>query len=148
MIEIEKRAWEGMLAHASAAYPEECCGAMLGLRENGVGRVTAAVPMENVAAGPRRSRYQIRPEDLLRAEQLAVNQGLTAIGIYHSHPDAGAYFSETDLRLSCPWYSFVVLSVRGGRVEDARSFRPDADQTSAAREPLSLPKEEVAWPRS
>ena len=91
MIRIEHQAWESILTHAAASYPDECCGAMLGRRENGAQAVTLAVPLENAAAGAKGSRYEIRPEDLLKTENLARRQGLTSIGIYHSHPDADAY---------------------------------------------------------
>jgi proteasome lid subunit RPN8/RPN11 len=149
VIRIEFQAWERMLSHAVSAYPEECCGALLGLREQGGQAVTLAVPLENAAAGPKGSRYEIRPGDLLKMEQLAESQELTSIGIYHSHPDCDAYFSETDLKNSCPWYSFVVLSIRGGQFSHARCFRPDADQTEAEPEPLSLPNGDGnQWPRS
>jgi proteasome lid subunit RPN8/RPN11 len=61
------------------------------------------------------------------------------VGIFHSHPDHDAYFSETDLKNSCPWYSFVVLSVKGGRYNHAKSFLPNMDQTEAVEEPLEAP---------
>ena len=59
------------------------------------------------------------------------------IGIYHSHPDCGAYFSQTDLKNSCPWYSFVVLSIHGGEFDHANSWLPNPDQTAAAKEELT-----------
>ncbi len=139
MIQIEDQAWAEMRDHAKRVYPEECCGAMLGRNDNGVKRVSRTIPLENVAGGSRSRHYQIRPEDLLVAEQQARKLDLASIGIYHSHPDADAYFSRTDLENSCPWYSFVVLSVREGRVANARSFLPDADQTRAEEEPLIHP---------
>ena len=109
MTRIEKQAWADMLAHAARAYPEECCGAMFGRAEAGTAVVCRALPLENAFEGPRAKRYEIRPADLLAADRLARHEGLDLIGIYHSHPDCNAYFSETDLKNSCPWYSFVVL---------------------------------------
>ena len=50
-------------------------------------------------------------EDLLDADRRPASGELDLIGIFHSHPDCDAYFSETDLKNSCPWYSFVVLSI-------------------------------------
>lgn len=137
MIHIEAGPWRDMVAHAEAAYPDECCGAMLGEAAASGKRVTTALPLENAHEGPRRTRYELRPEDLLRAEREARERGLRVIGIYHSHPDAGAYFSETDLKNSCPWYSFVVLSVKSGRFDHAKSWLPDYDQTRAEQEPLT-----------
>jgi len=112
---------------------------MLGRHEAGVKRVTEVVRFENVANGPKASRYEIRPQDLLAADRLANVRGLVSIGIYHSHPDCDAYFSETDLKNSCPWYSFVVLSIRGNRFDHARSWLPNPDQTSAEAEALTHP---------
>ena len=59
------------------------------------------------------------------------------VGIYHSHPDCGAYFSETDLKNSCPWYSFVVLSIQKGEFDHANSWLPNPEQTAAEKEELT-----------
>ncbi|HET8548369.1 MAG TPA: M67 family metallopeptidase [Bryobacteraceae bacterium] len=141
MIAISRAAWDVMVAHARAAYPNECCGAMLGTLEGGTKRVAEAVPIENAFEGVQRERYEIAPEDLLRADREARARGLELIGIFHSHPDCDAYFSATDLKNSCPWYSFVVLSVRRGEVVAARSFLPDLDQTRADEEELIYGKD-------
>jgi proteasome lid subunit RPN8/RPN11 len=137
MIHIENEAWQNMVEHARAAYPQECCGAMLGTLDDGNKSVTVAVPLENAYQGARESRYELRPEDLLNADKAARSRGMDLVGIYHSHPDCDAYFSETDLKNSCPWYSFVVLSIRKGALDHANSWLPDADQTRAEREELS-----------
>lgn len=139
MIRIASPAWETMRVHARRAYPDECCGAMLGRREAEEKVVTLAVPLPNTFVGPQRTRYELRPEDLLEATREARRQGLELLGIYHSHPDCEAYFSKTDLANSWPWYSFVVLSVRGGEVVEAASYLPNPEQTQALEEPLRTP---------
>ena len=96
--------------------------------------------MENAYVGEQGDRYELRPEDLLEADRRARARGLDLIGIFHSHPDCDAYFSETDLKNSCPWYSFVVLSIQDGKFNHANSFLPDLDQTAAEREELTWPK--------
>lgn len=136
MIEIEKAAWAAMVDHAQKMFPNECCGAMLGRLDGDRKKVTQAVPLENSYEGAQGSRYEIRPEDLLAADREARSRGMDLIGIFHSHPDCDAYFSETDLKNSCPWYSFVVLSVKNGRFDHANSFIPDLDQTRADKEEL------------
>jgi proteasome lid subunit RPN8/RPN11 len=141
MIQIAKRPWEEMVAHARSTYPNECVGAMLGTIEDGRKLVEAALRLENSFAGAQSSRYELRPQDLMRAEQEARRRNLDLIGIYHSHPDCGAYFSETDLKNSCPWYSFVVLSIQRGEFDHANSWLPNAEQTVAD-------KEELLWPKS
>ena len=140
MIEIELQPWQQMTAHAEATYPNECCGAMLGSTDENGKTVKVALPLDNASAGSQRARYELRPEDLLRADREARSRNLELIGIYHSHPDCDAYFSETDLKNSCPWYSFVVLSVQRGRFDHATCWLPDAEQTHAEKEELSWPK--------
>ncbi len=141
MIEIEAKPWQTMVLHAENIYPHECCGAMLGHTSGASKVVTEAVPLENAYAGKQHDRYELKPEDLLAADKAARARGLNLIGIFHSHPDCDAYFSETDLKNSCPWYSFVVLSIQNGKFNHANSFLPDLDQTVA--EP-----EEMKWPKS
>jgi proteasome lid subunit RPN8/RPN11 len=133
---IEKEPWEAVLAHALATYPEECCGALLGRMEAGAKRVTRALALENVSPAPRRFHYEVRQEDLLAAARQAHQQGLRLVGIYHSHPDRDAYFSETDLKNSTPWYSFLVVSVRSGAFDHARCWLPNREQTGAEPEEL------------
>lgn len=141
MIEIESKPWQTMVLHAERTYPNECCGAMLGHIQGDNKLVTEAVPLENTYTGEQSARYELRPESLLEADKAARKQGLDLIGIFHSHPDCDAYFSETDLKNSCPWYSFVVLSIQAGMFDHANSFLPDLEQTKAE-------EEELIWPKS
>jgi proteasome lid subunit RPN8/RPN11 len=136
MIEIAAKPWQIMVSHAEHTYPSECCGAMLGQVQGETKVVTEAVPLENAFGGERGDHYEIRPGDLLAADKAARAKGLDLIGIFHSHPDCDAYFSETDLKNSCPWYSFVVLSIQNGKFNHANSFLPDLDQTKAESEEL------------
>jgi len=145
MIKVDAQAWQVMVAHAEAKFPNECCGAMFG--HTTIGKidgdekhVTSAEPMENAYSGAQGARYELRPEDLMEADKRARAAGLDLIGIFHSHPDCDAYFSKTDLENSCPWYSFVVLSVKSGKFDHAASFLPNADQTAAEKEDLIWPK--------
>jgi proteasome lid subunit RPN8/RPN11 len=139
MIKIEKEAWDLMVAHAEKTYPNECCGAMLGPIDGDVKTVRVALPLENAYPGAQRERYELRPEDLLYAEREARAKGMDLIGIFHSHPDCDAYFSKTDLENSCPWYSFVVLSIQKGQFHHANSWLPNMEQTEAAKEELEHP---------
>jgi proteasome lid subunit RPN8/RPN11 len=141
MIKINPEAWQTMVDHAQSTFPDECCGVMVGTIDGDNKLVTTAIAVENSYKGAQEDRYEIRPEDLLAADKNARAQGLDLIGIFHSHPDCDAYFSKTDLENSCPWYSFVVLSVKGGKFDHANSFLPNADQTVAE-------KEELIWPKS
>ena len=137
MIRIESEPWAAMVAHARETYPNECCGAMLGSIDGDEKTVRVAMRLENAFAGAQAAMYELRPEDLLAADKAARERNMDLIGIYHSHPDCDAYFSQTDLKNSCPWYSFVVISIRKGDFDHANSWLPNFDQTAAAKEELT-----------
>jgi proteasome lid subunit RPN8/RPN11 len=136
MIRIEPEPWAAIVAHARASYPDECCGAMLGVTDGETKTVRDSVALQNAFEGAQAARYELRPEDLLAADKAARERQMDLIGIYHSHPDCDAYFSTTDLKNSCPWYSFVVLSIQKGEFHHANSFLPNFDQTEAPKEEL------------
>ena len=136
MIRIQSEPWAAMVAHAQKTYPNECCGAMLGTLDGDSKIVSEAIALENAFEGAQAARYELRPEDLLAADKAARERGMDLIGIYHSHPDCDAYFSKTDLQNSCPWYSFVVLSIQKGKFHHANSWLPNMEQTDAAKEEL------------
>jgi proteasome lid subunit RPN8/RPN11 len=137
MIRIQTDPWAAMVAHARQTYPNECCGAMLGSLDGDSKVVHEAIALRNAFEGAQAARYELRPEDLLAADKAARERGMDLIGIYHSHPDCDAYFSKTDLQNSCPWYSFVVLSIQKGEFHHANSWLPNFEQTEAAKEELT-----------
>jgi len=137
MIRIESEPWAEMVTHAQETYPNECCGAMLGSTDGEQKAVRIAIRLRNAFEGAQAARYELRPEDLLAADKAARERNMDLIGIYHSHPDCDAYFSKTDLQNSCPWYSFVVLSIQKGKFHHANSWLPNVEQTEAAKEELS-----------
>ncbi|MBM3219482.1 MAG: hypothetical protein FJZ38_12540 [Candidatus Rokubacteria bacterium] len=139
---------ERIQAQAVAEYPAESCGVVLtreGERRllacrNGQNDLHARDPERH----PRdaRTAYYIDPADLLRIGQLE-GEGFAVSVIYHSHIDAGAYFSETDRRNamlggepSYPQATYVVTSVREGRVDGMAAFRWDPAQRDFA--PIAL----------
>src|SRR5215470_14498535 len=85
---------------------------------------------------PRDSRtaYYIDPKDLIAMGRREA-QGYRVGTIYHSHIDAGAYFSATDKHNALingepayPEAIYVVVSVLQGRIDDAGAFRWDPAQ--------------------
>jgi proteasome lid subunit RPN8/RPN11 len=114
-----------MRAHAEAAYPNECCGAMLGLRKGPDWLVISSIAAENAAEDQaRRAGYQIGPRDLLDIAVAARRRGLEIAGFYHSHPDCEAAWSPADLA-GAHWIgaSYAIIEVRDGRAAAMRSFR-------------------------
>jgi len=125
---------EALRAQAAEEYPSESCGVILTrgterrlLRcRNAQNELHARDPQRF----PRdaRTAYYIDPKDLLRIGALE-RDGFAVAVIYHSHVDAGAYFSETDRRQALvagepayPAAVYVVTSVVNGRVDAMAAF--------------------------
>ncbi len=133
---VEAAAWAEMVRHAEAEYPGECCGVLLSGMDGERRVVKGAVACANSSEESRSSRFLIDPRELLGVKRQARTSGLDVIGFYHSHPDRGAYFSESDIRNCWPRFVNIVLSVELGRFREARAFLVDEGQTRA--EPLQL----------
>jgi proteasome lid subunit RPN8/RPN11 len=140
-------------AQAEAEYPAECCGVLL----------TRAVPQQDrqllpcrniqdelhakdPIRHPRGSRtaYFIDPKDLLVIGRREA-QGYAVSVIYHSHVDAGAYFSPTDKQNALvngepayPRAVYVVISVEAGKAVDAQAFSWDPSALDFVRRDAQL----------
>jgi proteasome lid subunit RPN8/RPN11 len=141
MIEIANEAAQVMRAHAEACYPRECCGILLGTEANGKRQAALAIACQNAYEGDQKDRFLIDPKDQLAAQKRSRELGFDVIGFFHSHPDEGAYFSQTDLKNHWPGYSNIVMSVRAGQYAEAKCFRVvDFDQSASEEEELIWPK--------
>ena len=113
-------------AHAAAAYPEECCGLLVGEPlEGGAAagaRVTAVVAAANHDPEPRRG-YDVEPRALLAGHRRAREEGREVVGYYHSHPDAPAAPSRRDREAALPVARYLIVAVAAGEPGEARCFR-------------------------
>lgn len=148
---VSDRHLQVMTRHAAEAYPEECCGVLLGTltREkiNGSGasgedevmELTLAqrvLSVENERDDSRHNRFLISPETVLAAEKQARQLGLDVVGYYHSHPDHPAVPSEFDRSHAWPGMSYVIVSVEDGEPVATRSWRLVEDRTHFEEESL------------
>jgi proteasome lid subunit RPN8/RPN11 len=56
-------------------------------------------------------RFEVTPDDYMKAERAAMERGLDVIGFYHSHPNCEAVPSAYDLAHALPFHSYVIVSV-------------------------------------
>ncbi|HET7342575.1 MAG TPA: M67 family metallopeptidase [Methylomirabilota bacterium] len=126
---------EAIRAQAKEEYPFESCGVVLTRGDERRLLRCRNAQNELHARDPRRhprdarTAYYIDPKDLLRIGELERAAFGVAV-IYHSHIDAGAYFSETDRRQALvgavpayPGAVYVVTSVMAGVVDDMKAYR-------------------------
>jgi cysteine synthase B len=124
---------EAIHDHAAAAYPDECCGALIGEES---GQVVEAFALSNTTSDERRRRFLIGPEAYRAAEARASEAGGSLIGFYHSHPNHPAVPSAFDLEHAWPNQSYLIVSVQAGRPEAARSWRLRPDRSAFNEETL------------
>ncbi len=97
--------------HAMEAYPEECCGVLVGLETDSGKEVYDVIRIDNAKEENRKRRFLITPADYTRAEAAASAEGLGVMGFYHSHPDHPSRPSQFDLDHAWPWCSYVIAAV-------------------------------------
>ena len=133
-------------------YPAEACGLVL---SNGSGALRfAAIPNiagTSAASGTSsrtgRDGYVMEPARLMAELEQAESSGGALVGIVHSHPDVGAYFSREDREMALgggreplwPGVDYLVVSCRTGQADDARLYRWDPRRGDFLEEILPLP---------
>jgi proteasome lid subunit RPN8/RPN11 len=124
MLRIHFEDYEALRAHGEETYPNECCGVLLGKNIAGAGNhVQQIVRAGNTRTDAAHNRYHIAPQELVKIQRQARNQGLDIVGFYHSHPDHPAQWSQTDFAeahwLGC---SYIITSVEKGKAALTNSF--------------------------
>ena len=142
MIEIEATALDAMHAHAVEGFPEEVCGVLFASPSGHVVRrmqnVQNALHAADPVANPRdaRTAYQFDAAELLAVTRQGDAPGWRIVLFYHSHPQHGAYFSDTDksralfggeveLGPAFPGVAYLVISVYDRVVRDRKTFTWD-----------------------
>jgi proteasome lid subunit RPN8/RPN11 len=137
-VQLNARVAATVKRHAVAAYPYECCGALIGRQSDQGGvEIVEATELENVTdEGPRR-RFRVSPADYRESEARARELGAELVGFYHSHPDHPAQPSQYDLDHAWPNFSYVIVAVAGGTAGDLRSWRLLPDRSAFEEESIS-----------
>lgn len=143
-LRIRREVVDALVKEANAAYQrdEEACGYLIGPAEDEL-LADEAVVLENLAnryhamdpeSFPRTGRdfFIINPMKFAKAVEEGEASGRPVKVLWHSHPDVGAYFSETDAEAATmggesPTYDlfYLVTSVRREGVDDHKLFAWD-----------------------
>jgi proteasome lid subunit RPN8/RPN11 len=123
--------------HAEKAYPNECCGILIGKNERDAA-VSEAISADNQRTDSARNRYLIDPREYLRLERETDARGLRILGIYHSHPDVAAQPSAFDQENAWPFFSYLIISVVKGRAVEWRSWKLRDDRSGFDEEKIEI----------
>lgn len=120
-MKIAKSTLDAINTHAAETYPQECFGFLLG-KSISDQWVTQSVRGKNVHPSPT-NRFEMDPTDFAKTAHFAESRGLDVIGVYHSHPDAPAMPSETDLEMAVESWLYAIISVWDGNPVDAKLWQ-------------------------
>jgi proteasome lid subunit RPN8/RPN11 len=136
--------------HGADSYPHECCGALLGRDgfdgtsatadsvQSPIREILALFPLVNRRDDSPHNRFSVTAEDVRDAEKAALGKKLDLVGWYHSHPDHPARPSQYDQEHAWPWYSYVIVSVAGGKPAEMTSWRLSDDRSEYACEEIAI----------
>lgn len=129
MIRLSEKIVDEIEYHAEQAYPEECCGMILGYSENGFHSIEEVIKIDNSQDENRRRRFFITPEQYRFAEQLARKWNMDLLGFYHSHPDHPAAPSAFDTDHALPWFTYIIVSVEHGKAASMTAWLLNEERT-------------------
>lgn len=124
MLNIPHAAYVALRQHGEDAYPQECCGILLGrFDEDGTKTVTQVIRCLNMREDSPSNRYSIDLKELVRLQREGRERGEDIVGFYHSHPDHPPLWSQTDLEeaywIGC---SYVITCVENKKAGTTKSF--------------------------
>lgn len=139
MIQLTSEQLKEIAEHGERDYPHECCGLLLGsFSSGGIKTIARIYPISNAREEQaKRNRFLITPQELMKGEQFAGQNGMDVVGFYHSHPDHPAVPSGYDLEHAWPVYSYIVIAVGEGRAGDLRSWEMEPDRSQFTEEEIS-----------
>jgi proteasome lid subunit RPN8/RPN11 len=134
---VSARILNALCEHARETHPEECCGLLTGPAvgafeqvhrcRNEMTRLHRRDPKSHPRGGG--TAFHMNEGDVLRVAEEAEARRWLVTGVYHSHADAGPYFSELDQEYArqpgfpFPLAQHLVISVVDGLVGESAVFR-------------------------
>lgn len=117
---------------AESAYPEECCGLLVGRPEAGGGiALTRRAASPNLSPVPH-SAFEIDPQLWLDLRRALAGGPEALVGLHHSHPDGAPEPSARDL--AAAWEEgmlWLVTAVARGRAGETTAHRFEGGEAAA-----------------
>ena len=137
-VHISRSVYEEILRHAKEAYPNECCGVLVGANYGGERKIFESHRANNINTDRAHDRYIIDPKEFNLIDKMARSCSMDVMGFYHSHPDHPDKPSETDREWGQTGYSYIIVSVKGGKDTSARSWMIEEDTSPFTEEKIKI----------
>ena len=138
-VRISRSAFEALQAHLLRSYPNEGCGVFIGKKlEEASIEILRAAGTRNAEKIRGHDRFSIEPLDYLKIERELddATERLMIVGFFHSHPDALAIPSATDLDMAQglfdvtqEYHVYAITSVFNHVVRDTTYWRLSENAT-------------------
>jgi proteasome lid subunit RPN8/RPN11 len=140
-VHLPRAVWQAIAEAAQAAFPEECCGLLVGRPADAQAalRITRAIATDNVVdQAIRHRRFEVDPRRHFAVLRELRGSTEMIVGHYHSHPGGAAAPSAADrAHIYDPRLVWLIVAVAGGRV-DAQAYKPDPGSKEFAPLPLVI----------
>ena len=110
MIILTKQQYNDLIEHSTSGVPNEACGLLGGVIEDGIKRVKKVYLLTNVDQSP--EHFSMDPKEQFTAIKDMRTNGWFLLGNFHSHPQTPSRPSEEDKRLAYDSEaSYLILSL-------------------------------------
>lgn len=135
MIKLSKSDYEKILAHAEKELPNEACGLIAGIVENGDKTIKEVYILTNIDHS--NEHFTLDPKEQLATIKDMRSKGYVPLGNWHSHPESPSRPSEEDKRLAYDSKaSYMILSLMNRAEPVLNSFKITGD--TAEKEELII----------
>lgn len=122
MLYLNKEEAKQLIEHSKKEFPNEACGILAGSPADR--KVKKVYQMTNTDKSSK--TFFMDPKEQLKVMKEIRNSGLEMVGIYHSHPETGAYPSAHDVELVYyPEASYIIISIKDKDNPHIKSFKID-----------------------
>lgn len=138
-IHLTKTLQAQIFEQMEGTYPNEGGGFLFGHTGDGFIEIKNITQVENVFEEEEQfHRYAMTPQDWMRLEDEAEEQGLELVGYYHSHPDSPAIPSVYDRDHALPNFVYIITQVDSGEAVDMKVWRLNHDREAFSQNTLVL----------
>lgn len=128
MIKLSKSDYEKILVYAKKELPNEACGLIAGIIENGDKIIEEVYLLTNIDHS--NEHFSLDPREQLNAIKDMRSKGLSLLGNWHSHPESPSRPSNEDKRLAYDSKaSYMILSLMNREEPVLNSFKICSDIT-------------------
>jgi len=110
-------------------FPNEVCGVLIGKMEKNTFKISSFIACKNLNKERSVDRYELDPKDYKNADQIAKEQSMDIIGIYHSHPNHPAIASDTDKLFAQERFIYLIYSIYDKEYKDLIAWALNEQQS-------------------